>query len=92
MPLYDFRCQACGKTWEAILDSWKSRGPRECPACHARRPERLFPTGVGFRLLGPGFHVNDYASPERIRDVERNEVVAVTPEEQHHRRRRGIKP
>ena len=45
MPLYDFRCRACGHTFEALVrvnaDGGGDLPPAECPACHARDLERL---------------------------------------------------
>ena len=39
MPLYDFRCRACGSVFEALV-----RGPAtptECPSCRSTDLERL---------------------------------------------------
>ncbi len=50
MPIYEFQCNECGRTWEILLS------PREidlaaCPECGSRNPKRLLsapaPAGVG---------------------------------------------
>ncbi len=39
MPLFDFRCRACGHEFETLVIH--STPPVECPSCHAADPERL---------------------------------------------------
>lgn len=39
MPLFDFRCRACGHEFEALV--LNDTPPGECPQCHARDLERL---------------------------------------------------
>src|SRR5262249_23197580 len=42
MPLFDFRCGACGHVFEALV---RPQDPRpECPRCHAADLERQLPT------------------------------------------------
>ena len=50
MPLFDFRCRACGATFEALV-----RPPADpvCPACHATDLERLI-TGFSFSVRSGG--------------------------------------
>lgn len=33
MPMYDYRCEGCGDTFEAIVSSSTSTDPVPCPAC-----------------------------------------------------------
>jgi putative FmdB family regulatory protein len=42
MPLYDFRCRACGIEFEVLVRAG-SAAP-ECPECHADDLERLLST------------------------------------------------
>jgi putative FmdB family regulatory protein len=39
MPLYDYKCRSCGHRFEELV---RLGDTPECPACHARDPERLF--------------------------------------------------
>ena len=42
MPLYDFRCRACGKEFEALV---RSQDPEpKCPACESRDLQQLLST------------------------------------------------
>ena len=43
MPLYDFRCRACGHEFEALV---RPRQTPECPECHAIDLERLLSTFI----------------------------------------------
>ena len=38
MPLYDFRCRACGHDFEALV---RARDVPVCPRCHGQDLERL---------------------------------------------------
>jgi putative FmdB family regulatory protein len=41
MPLFDFRCRACGRQFEALV---RPQDPApQCPACHGADLERLLP-------------------------------------------------
>ena len=50
MPLFDFRCRACGGTFEALV-----RPPADpaCPACQSTNLERLI-TGFSFSVRSGG--------------------------------------
>jgi len=39
MPIYDFRCRACGHDFEALVRSGDP--PVCCPSCQSADPERL---------------------------------------------------
>ena len=43
MPLYDFRCRACGHEFEALV---RPREAPKCPECHGADLERLLSTFV----------------------------------------------
>ena len=59
MPIYDYRCTACGTEFERLV---RSETRVSCPECNGRRLERLMsltarPAGAGepadFSRLGP---------------------------------------
>jgi putative FmdB family regulatory protein len=39
MPLFEYRCRACGNEFEYLV--LRSSPPAECPACHAHDPDQL---------------------------------------------------
>ena len=43
MPLYDFRCRACGHEFEALV---RPPAAPQCPACRSEDLERLLSTFV----------------------------------------------
>lgn len=43
MPLFDFRCRACGHEFEALVRP-QDGSPPQCPKCRGADLERLIPT------------------------------------------------
>ncbi len=66
MPLYDYRCPACGNTFEA-RHSFSADAP-DCPQCGAAKPTRLITT-VPAVTQGMNANAGDSrnASKEQIR-------------------------
>lgn len=58
MPLYEYRCLACGRHTERIE---KVSGPhlRKCPHCGGKVERVLAPPAIQFK--GSGWYVTDYA-------------------------------
>jgi putative FmdB family regulatory protein len=58
MPIYEYRCAACGHELEALQ---KLADPplAECPACHKRELRKLV-SAAGFQLKGSGWYVTDF--------------------------------
>jgi putative FmdB family regulatory protein len=58
MPIYEYRCTACGKELEALQKL--SEAPlKTCPACHADTLVKLV-SAAGFQLKGSGWYVTDF--------------------------------
>ena len=75
---------------EVLLASWRSKGPGRCSSTDCIGvPERQVGT-FSARFRGPGFYATDYPSAKKIKDIERNSVVAYTPEQQREMKRRGV--
>jgi putative FmdB family regulatory protein len=51
MPIYEYRCEACGKTFEVLEYSVEDR-PQECPDCGGRRLARLISSPAVLRKGG----------------------------------------
>jgi putative FmdB family regulatory protein len=48
MPIYEYRCQDCGKQFEKFLRSSTNQNAVECPYCHSNRVQKAFSVfGVG---------------------------------------------
>jgi len=58
MPIYEYQCQACHQTHEAIQKM--SDAPlTDCPACHQPTLQRLV-SAAGFQLKGTGWYATDF--------------------------------
>jgi putative FmdB family regulatory protein len=57
MPVYEYRCKACGKTHE-IAHGFNDKRPTECPSCGGELIRVFHPIGLVFK--GSGFHKTDY--------------------------------
>ena len=62
MPTYDYKCQACGHTFEE-LQSFSAPVLTKCPACKKNKLERLFGGGGAIIFKGSGFYETDYRRP-----------------------------
>jgi putative FmdB family regulatory protein len=59
MPTYDYKCHACGHTFEE-LQSFSAPVLTKCPACKKNKLERLFGGGGAIIFKGSGFYETDY--------------------------------
>ena len=61
MPTYDYRCDACGHSFEEF-QSFSEEPLKKCPVCNKKKLVRLFGTGAGVIFKGSGFYETDYRS------------------------------
>jgi len=61
MPTYEYKCSACGHTFEAF-QSITEEPVRVCPACGKTSVQRLISAGAGLLFKGSGFYITDYRS------------------------------
>jgi putative FmdB family regulatory protein len=59
MPLYEYRCEACGAEEEAI-ESFSAPTEHACPACGAAGGMRRQLSKAGFVLSGGGWYSSGY--------------------------------
>ena len=59
MPLYAYRCTACGHKFEKI-QKFSAKQEKVCPKCGGVLERPLTAPGLNFK--GAGWYVNDYAS------------------------------
>ena len=59
MPTYDYRCTACGHTFDE-LQKFSDPTLTKCPACKKNKLERLFGGGGAIIFKGSGFYETDY--------------------------------
>jgi putative FmdB family regulatory protein len=58
MPLYEYRCQACGQSAE-FLQKISEPLRVECPHCHELKLVKQL-TAAGFQLKGQGWYATDF--------------------------------
>jgi putative FmdB family regulatory protein len=58
MPIYEYRCSACGNELEA-LQKLSDAPLTKCPACHADTLVKLV-SAAGFQLKGSGWYATDF--------------------------------
>ena len=59
MPTYDYRCDACGHTFDAF-QSMSEDALVDCPKCGEPKLRRLIGAGAGIIFKGSGFYETDY--------------------------------
>jgi len=48
MPIYEYRCEECGKTFEVLTKVSNKDDEKECPDCGSNKVKRVFSVfGVG---------------------------------------------
>ncbi|HUS68016.1 MAG TPA: zinc ribbon domain-containing protein [Kofleriaceae bacterium] len=60
MPIYEYRCKKCGKTFE-YMQRMSDSPKKKCEACGASALERLI-SNTSFQLKGSGWYKDLYSS------------------------------
>ena len=60
MPIYEYQCQACGHTLEA-LQKVSDKPLKKCPECGKPKLQKLV-SAPSFRLKGGGWYETDFKS------------------------------
>lgn len=58
MPIYEYRCEACGHTFE-VIQKLSDELLKECPECGAVQLKKLV-SAAGFQLKGSGWYETDF--------------------------------
>ena len=58
MPIYEYRCSACGQEHE-VLQKVTEPPLTECPSCGKAGMQKLL-TAAGFQLKGSGWYATDF--------------------------------
>jgi putative FmdB family regulatory protein len=80
MPIYEYRCGACGKEHE-VLQKVSEPPLTECPACGKPKLQKLL-SAAGFQLKGSGWYATDFKGggkkPEEKKTEAKTETKAET--------------
>jgi putative FmdB family regulatory protein len=71
MPIYEYRCAACGHELEA-LQKLADSPLKECPSCGQSRLSKLV-SAAGFRLKGSGWYATDFKNRSKTADKSNGE-------------------
>jgi putative FmdB family regulatory protein len=63
MPIYEYRCAACGHT-EDHLQKISEAALTKCPACGKKKYQKQL-TAAGFQLKGSGWYATDFKSASK---------------------------
>ena len=66
MPIYEYRCGACGHELE-VLQKLSEPPLSDCPECHKPSLTKLI-SAVGFQLKGSGWYATDFKSSGKPAD------------------------
>ena len=58
MPLFDYKCKECKKTFEKLMKQTADIPP-ECPQCGSRNTEKKEVQSINFELKGVGVYKNN---------------------------------
>ncbi len=59
MPTYQYECDACGHSFEALQSMTEAKF-KKCPQCGKLKLQRLIGAGSGMIFKGSGFYQTDY--------------------------------
>jgi putative FmdB family regulatory protein len=77
MPIYEYLCPQCGRTFEEWTKTTDSAAEEPCPKCGVSSPRVISQTS--FVLKGGGWYVSDYGYRKGVR--EEGEVPVKTAED-----------
>ena len=60
MPIYEYRCQQCGKQFEKLVRSSSDQNQVECPYCHSSQVQKAFSV-FGLGGINKGLSLNTSA-------------------------------
>ena len=66
MPLYEYRCEACGHVFEQI-QKFSDPPIDVCPKCGERKVEKLL-SSPAIQFKGTGWYITDYARKGKDKD------------------------
>ena len=63
MPIYEYACKSCGKTFEVFLRT-SNKSVIKCEYCNSTKIQKLV-SNCSFQLKGTGWYATDYANKDK---------------------------
>jgi putative FmdB family regulatory protein len=76
MPIYEYRCGACGREHE-VLQKVSEPPLTDCPACGKPQLQKLL-TAAGFQLKGSGWYATDFKAGAKKSEDKKADAKADT--------------
>lgn len=64
MPLYEYRCANCGRTFE-LIQKFSDPPAEHCPSCGKGPVEKLL-SSPAIQFKGTGWYITDYARKDKV--------------------------
>lgn len=77
MPLYEYHCNHCDKTTEA-LQKFSDEPLTNCPHCHESSLHKVI-SQTAFQLKGDGWYVTDFKDKKTKTDTSAKETAPPAP-------------
>ena len=74
MPIYEYRCTACGHQFE-VIQKISEAAPDKCPECHKSKLEKMV-SAAGFQLKGSGWYVTDFKNSGQKKQEQKQDQPA----------------
>jgi putative FmdB family regulatory protein len=78
MPIYEYRCEACGHQ-EEFLQKVSEPPLTECPACRKSTFTKLL-SAAGFQLKGSGWYATDFRNKSKPAEKKTEAKTEAKPE------------
>lgn len=77
MPIYEYRCQACGHALE-VMQKLSAAPLTDCPNCAQPRLEKQI-SAAGFQLKGSGWYATDFKGKSKAKDSGESDKADTKP-------------
>lgn len=78
MPIYEYRCEACGHQ-EEFLQKVSEPPIAKCPSCGKRKFRKLL-SAAGFQLKGSGWYATDFKGGSKSAPAKAESKAEAKPE------------
>jgi putative FmdB family regulatory protein len=89
MPIYEYRCDACGHQ-EEFLQKVSDKPVAVCPKCGKRKLKKML-SAAGFQLKGSGWYATDFKGGKKAAE-KKTEAAAETKTETKSDAKADAKP